>query len=303
MRVLSKQIFRFIVTFLLSASVTTVALAGEIFRPYINTMDKAGVNYNTTVSSTREALEASDFEIVGEYSPYTGAHIIVVTNDALKTNAANSSMGGFGAMQRIAITRVNNNIQVSVTNPRYMANVYRMKSDLKEVSKQLVSALGGKGTEFGTKYTFTAKKLRKYKYKAVMPYFDDVYELAKFDSQEQAIEVVEAGLDSRRGGVSKVYRIDIPDKDEVVFGVAMTKGCSGDKYIMDRIDGNYLRGTAHLPYEILVSKGKVLALHPKFRIAQSFPDLNMMQGSYTFFNIMCAPGTIEDVFLEVVGEE
>ena len=75
------------------------------------------------------------------------------------------------------------------------------------------------------------------------------------------------------------------------------------KDIMDRIDGNPLRGSAHLPYEILVSKSSVLSLHPKFRIAQSFPDLNMMAGDYTFFNIMCAPAAIEDVFLEMLGEE
>ncbi|MDH5614594.1 MAG: hypothetical protein OEY35_06140, partial [Gammaproteobacteria bacterium] len=255
------------------------------------------------VSSIRDALQASGFEVVGEYSPYKGAHIIGVTNDALKSNAANSDMGGFGAVQRIAITRAGNNTQVSTTNPRYMANIYRMKSDLRDVYEQLVSALGGKGTEYGSKYGFTSSKLRKYQYKDVMPYFDDVYKLAKFDSQEKAINAVEAGFESRRGGVSKVYRVDIPDKDEVVFGVAMTAGCSNDKYIMDRIDGEYLRGTPHLPYEILISKGDVLALHPKFRIAQSFPDLNMMQGSHTFFNIMCAPGAIEDVLLGIAGGE
>jgi len=85
-----------------------------------------------------------------------------------------------------------------------------------------------------------------------MEYFDDPSELASYDSQADAIAAVEEGLAQGRGGATKVYRIDIPGKDETVFGVALNdSGCSGDEYIMSRVDKSPVRSTAHLPYEIL----------------------------------------------------
>ena len=104
---------------------------------------------------------------------------------------------------------------------------------------------------------------------------------------------MEKSLAAGKGGVSKVYRIDVPGKDESVFGVAMTKKCSGDKFVMSNIDFKPVRSTAHLPYEMLVSGKKVYALYARFRIAINFPDLKMM-GDNSFFKIMCAPDAIEE---------
>ena len=42
---------------------------------------------------TKQKLGAAGFEVVGEYSPYDGASIVIVTNDALKANAAASEFG------------------------------------------------------------------------------------------------------------------------------------------------------------------------------------------------------------------
>ena len=58
---------------------------------------------------------------------------------------------------------------------------------------------------------------------------------------------------------------------------------------MDIVDQGLLKHTAHLPYEILVSGKKVLALRGRFRIAQSFPDLTLG----TFMKIRSAPGAIK----------
>ena len=302
MKFFSKKTISFIATFVVFLSLTPSVFATEVFKPYINTMDKVGADFNKTVSTTRDALANGGFEVVGEYSPYDGTHIIIVTNDALKNNATHSERGGFAAIQRVAITQVDDRVQVSATNPRYMANMYHMKSDLPDVTRQLISALGGNAKEYGRRQGLTADSLKKYQYKPVMPSFYDIYKLAQFASHNEAIEKVEKGLAAGIAGTAKVYRVDVPDKDEVIFGVAMTNGCSSDKYIMERIDGESLRGSAHLPYEILVSKEAVVSLHPKFRIAQSFPDLNMLEGDYSFFNIMCAPSAIEDVLQKMLGE-
>jgi hypothetical protein len=70
---------------------------------------------------------------------------------------------------------------------------------------------------------------------------------------------------------------------------------------MKEIDFKPLRSTGHLPYEILVSKGEVYALHAKFRIAVNFPDLSMM-GDHSFMKIRCAPDSIEGALKRAVGK-
>ena len=144
--------------------------------------------------------------------------------------------------------------------------------------------------------------IRKYHYMFGMEYFDEPSLLAKYKSYDEAISMVEKSLAAQKGGVSKVYRIDVPGKDETVFGVHLTKGCSGDKYIMDRIDFKPVRSTAHLPYEMLVSGKRVYALYARFRIAINFPDLKMM-GDNSFFKIMCAPDAIETALTLASGQK
>ncbi|MGE5174295.1 MAG: hypothetical protein ACM3MD_10765, partial [Betaproteobacteria bacterium] len=251
----------------------------------------------------KTALIAQGFTIAGEYSPYPDAVVIVATNDELKGNAAKSEHGGFGAAVRISVTKVKDEVQVAYTNPVYMANAYRMQGDLSGVADKLAAALGKK-EEFGAK-GLTAKKLRKYHYMMGMEYFDEPSKLAEYGSFEEAVSAVESGLSTGRGGVTKVYRIDIPDKKEAVFGVAM-KGATeankymDDKFIMSEIDFKDIRSTAHLPYEILVSDNKVYALYARFRIAISFPDLSMM-GSNSFMHIMKSPEAIRKALTQAVG--
>ena len=280
-------------------SFASAAQADDLLKPFIMVSNQPG-DMAQTVAKTKAALTSNGFEVIGEYAPYDGADIIVVTSPELKAHAAKSDMGGFGAMQRVSITKVKDNIQVAYTNPVYMSNVLRMDGDMADIAAKMAQALG-QGTPYGAE-GLTARKLRKYHYMFGMPYFDDPYELGEFDSHEAAVKAVEAGLAKGAGGVTQVYRLDIPGKQETVFGVHMTKGCSGDKYIMDRIDFGDLKSTAHLPYEMMVDGKKVVALHAKFRIAQSFPDLSMM-GSNSFFSIMCAPDAIDKALSAVVGKD
>ncbi len=255
-------------------------------------------------ASTKDKLTKAGFEVVGEYSPYPSANIIIVTNDELKANAAKSDFGAFGAAQRVTVTKVGNEVQVAFTNPVYMANIYRMKGDLKSVAAKLKKALGFK-KEYGPDEGLTAAQLRDYQYKWLMPYFTDRLELKEFGNQQVALQQVEKALTSaNKAGVKKVYRIDIPGKQETVFGVSMAGpgdiDCSGDKYIMDKIDFKKIKSTGHLPYEIVVSKGTAYALPAEFRIALSFPDLSMM-GSNSFASIMCAPTAIQEALTTAVG--
>jgi hypothetical protein len=273
--------------------VSANALAADvILKPFVLASKSAGTLADKSVQ-VKAALTAAGFIVAGEYAPFAGANIIVITNDELKKNAAASEFGGYGAVQRVALTEAGSSVQVSYTNPVYMANVYRMKSELNAVAAALASALG-KVEEFGAQ-GMTAKQARKYHYTIGMEYFDEPSVLAEYGSYDEAIKAVDTKLASNSNGVSKVYRVDVPGKQESVFGVAM-KGSGDNKYmddqfIMKEIDFHDVKSTAHLPYEILVSGNKVYALYARFRIAINFPDLSMM-GKNSFMNIMKAPEAI-----------
>ena len=153
----------------------------------------------------------------------------------------------------------------------------------------------------------SGEDLREYHYMFGMEYFDDPSELAEYDSYEQGVKTVEANLEKGVGGVTKVYRVDIPGKKQTLFGVAMDAPSDSeedqymdDEYIMDEIDFKDLRSTAHLPYEILVSGDQAYALYARFRIAINFPDLSMM-GSNSFMNIMDSPAAIEKALIQAAG--
>jgi hypothetical protein len=272
----------------------------EGLKPFVLGAEPQQADLEQAAAAVKTSLQAQGFEVAGGYSPYPNAVVIVVTSEALKANAAKSDFGGYGAGMRVAVTKVKDKLQVSYTNPPYWAAAYRMKGNLEEVKAKLAAALG-KQKEYGSEDGITEKKLRKYNYMMGMAKFDSLgdHELAQFKSYQEAVNAVEAGLAAGKAGVTKVYRIDIPGKEEAVFGVAITKGKGADKYIMDYIDFGDVKSTAHLPYEVLVSGNKVYHLFAKFRIAISFPDLSMM-GSNSFMSIMSAPGAIKDALTETV---
>jgi hypothetical protein len=252
---------------------------------------------DAAAAKAEAAVKSKGFEVVGSYQPVNGVKIIVITNDALKNMAAESKNGGFGAMERIAVVARDGQTQISYTNPSYWWNAYRMKGDIAPVQSSLSSALGNM-REFGADEPLSADDLREYHYKMMMPYFDDVDELADYDNHAEGVQTVEANLAANKGGVKKVYRIDIPGGKMTVFGVELTKGDGADANILKQIDTSDLSHAAHLPYELLVVDDEAVALNGKFRIAISWPSLSMM-GSNSFMSISGAPDSIEESLEEV----
>ncbi|RPI36773.1 MAG: hypothetical protein EHM54_04885 [Nitrospiraceae bacterium] len=268
----------------------------ELLKPYVLASVGAS-SLDKKTGEVKAAVGQHGFQVVGEYSPYKGAHIIVVTSDALKKNAAKSDFGAYGAIVRISLTeKKGGDIEVAYTNPLYYAQAYRMKDPLSGVAASLEKALGKKSV-FGSQKGLKASKLRSYHYMVMMPYFDDQVSLGSFASQEEALKAVEANLAARKGGSSKVYRVDLPDKKESVFGVSITEGDGADRTIMPVIDSGDPKHTAHLPYEMVVTGGKVYMLHGKFRIALDFPDLTMG----TFMKISGAPSAIEERLKQIAA--
>lgn len=265
---------------------------------------KGSESTDIALAKVKKKLTDGGFKIVGSYSPYPGTTVIGVTNQALGKAAAQSKFGGYGAVQRVAVTRVGKETQVSYTNPRYMAAAYRMKGDLEATAKALEAAMG-RVQDFGLEEGMPDAELREYHYMFGMPYFDEPDKLAEHKSQAEAVAIIEKNLAKGLKGITKVYRVDIPGKEETVFGVAMKgKGEKGkdqdDTFLMSEVDFKPLRSSPHLPYEILVSEGTAWALSARFRIAINFPDLSMM-GSNSFMNIMGAPDAISEALTIIAG--
>lgn len=286
-----------------AAVVLSATVQAESLKPFVLASSSSSA-MEPVVEQTREKLSSAGLEVVGEYAPYPGALVIGVTSDALQSAAAKSDFGGYAAVQRVAVTQVGEQVQVSYTDPVYMSHAYRMNADLSPVAAQLKQALGAEKT-FGPEQGLSGDDLRDYHYMFGMPYFDDPLELASHKSYEAAVEAVEAGLAAGASGASKVWRVDIPGKKESVFGVGLKTPEGGDKnmddyYIMSEIDFKPVRSTAHLPYEVLVSGDKVYALPAQFRIAVNFPDLKMM-GDNSFMNIMGSPDAIKASLSQAAG--
>jgi len=288
-------------SFVLALAATLAFAQDAPLKPFV-LGSKAPGDVAQKVEATKAALTGAGFTVAGSYSPYANTTVIAVTNDELRSTAAKSEQGGFGAALRVAVVKVKDEVQVSYTNPPYWAAAYRLKGDLKETAVKLQAALG-RVEEFGAK-GLTPDQLRKYHYTFGMEYFDEPSVLGSYASHEDAVKAVEAGLAAGKQGVTKVYRVDVSGKKEVLFGVAM-KGEGDnknmdDKYLMSEIDFKDVKSAAHLPYDILVSDKKVLALYARFRIAISFPDLSMM-GANSFMNIMSSPEAIRKSLMLTVG--
>jgi hypothetical protein len=258
------------------------AQADSTYKPYVLA--------TAAPDEVKTKLAAEGFEVVGEYKPYDGAIVIVVTSEALKKTAAQSDKGGYGAAVRVAITgkpALEGETQVSYSNPKYWANGYRMATDLNDVATALEKALGNNG-QFGSEEGLSKSDLREYQYTWGMPDFEDQIKLAEHATYDKAVSTVEKNLKDGKGDTQFVYRVDVSDKNETVFGMGVKKGKGGDEHVMTTL--NHKTHTAYMPYEILVSGKEVYMLPGRFRIALSFPDLSMG----AFMKIFSAPGAIKE---------
>ena len=147
---LRKTLFAGFISVCLSAN----ALADEILMPFV-LAGTSGGDVKTVAAEVKSKVTAAGFEVVGEYSPYAGADIIIVTSDALKAAASKSDFGAYGAAQRISVTKNGDTTEVVYTNPIYMAAAYRMATDLADIRAQLECALGAM-EDFGSEKNLTA---------------------------------------------------------------------------------------------------------------------------------------------------
>jgi len=277
----------------------------EVLKPFVLGKTPPG-SMADVVEYTKVQLTNQGFTIVGSYMPYPNATVICASHPDLTAAAAAAENGGFGAVQRVAVTEVDGKLQTSYVNPAYMGTAYGL-GKLESVSAGLADALGHE-QEFGAE-GIKEENLGpgEYHYKMLMPYFNDIDVLNTYPDHETGVKTVEANLAAGKGGTLQVYRIDLPGREVTVFGVGIPQGDGPDagdkdtdKEIMDIIDYQDPRSTAYLPYELMVQGNQAVALRGRYRIAVYFPDTSMT-GSHGFTAIMSAPGGIKKALEAVAG--
>ncbi len=290
---------------LVSFLIADPVAANTTYQPFVlASVNDAGLDEQT--EATISALEQAGFAVAGQYSPLENTNVIVVTSPNLTAIAALSEKGGYGAGQRVSVSLREDKTEVAFVSPLYIQHAYRMEGDLQSVYDQLSQVLGNIET-YGAEKEMTAKKLAKYHYMMTMQRFDDPSELGSFDSFDAALAAVESGLAAEGDALTQVYRIDIPGKDQTVFGVGMNAITEDEEDIdstfqMLVVDFEGYSKAAYFPYEVLVNGNEVEALHMRFRMAVHFPDLRMM-GEHGFTKLMSSPGATEDALEEMVAGE
>ncbi|MEJ2141103.1 MAG: hypothetical protein P8Y24_01895 [Gammaproteobacteria bacterium] len=273
-------------------------------KPFTLAYEGSNTSLSAMTKKVEGRLKASGFQVIGQYNPYSTANILIITSKELKKIAAKSSYGGFGAALRVAITDKDKKIQVTHNNPNYVGLAYNMKNDLANVKTRLKKALGYVN-DFGGGEGVKASDLPDYNYTFGLEGFTGFFELATFKSHRAALQAVESNLEKGKFGISKVYRLDVPGKQQSVFGLSLKADAESqpflnDEYVMNIIDYHDTRSTPHLPYELMVNGNKVIAMHPHFRLAINFPDLKMF-GKNSFGKLMDLPYVYEEFFIKAVG--
>ena len=282
-------------------------VSAQNLKPYI-----VGFETSESITDIKEKvianLESNEIKILGQYQPALDKNrlVIVISSPELENAVKNiGGLAGFAASLRVGITTENGKTVVSYTNPAYWGNAYfrgdfdKVSSNYAILTTHLENAMKASGTysgkDFGSEKGLTIKNLRKYHYMMGMPYFDDQVELADLGNYQTALAKIESNIAKGIPDLKMVYKIEIPDKELTLFGFALS-GEKGESKFLPTIDIHNPKHTAFLPYEVLITGGKVHILHGRYRIAISFPDLTMG----TFSKIMATPGNIENLLKQVV---
>ena len=259
-------------------------------------------NMEDVIQSSKEALTSSGFKILGDYKPANSSDLAVVcyTSSELEKIALSfEDRGALAAALKLGFKKEGDVIKVSMLNPMYLFYAYFIDgvdkqeealAKISEEAKNAMKKIGSDFTPFGG--TLEKKKLQKYHYKVMMPYFDDADKLNEFSSFEEGLKTIQANLESGIGETEKVYELIYTDKEVAVFGVALKSAETGESKFLPIVGDSQV---AAMPYEIILQGNTATILPGKYRIALHWPELTMG----TFMKIMSTPGDIKDTMQEL----
>lgn len=277
-------------------------LARAEFRPFVEGAPVAA-DVESAVASAQEQLANEGLEVVGAYAPAEGVHVLAVSNEALRETASESKRGGYGAVVSIAFEQDGDQTRVSYQNPQYIAHGYRLEGNHEPAFQALAGALGAKGYFGGD--PISEANLRTYQYAFGLETFVDPVDLGGFASFSAADRQITERVKNGELGTELVYRVEIPGKDQIVYGVAMQTDDPNahGAALVQAVDHDAPRGYAFLPYPVLLDGNAAETLNLRFRMALFFPDLPMMGGDASFFKLRSAPDAINDLLIAVVDGE
>jgi uncharacterized protein (DUF302 family) len=271
------------------------------YQPFVE-----GVTLNQSLADATKKvtseLTKAGFEVVGQYSPLKNVTILSISSPDMLKNAEQTDRGGYGAALSVALENAGGKTMVSYVNPPYLANGYQMAGDNADVAAALAKAIG-KVKTFGAKPR-TAKKLRNYQYAFGMETFTDPMDMGTFNGFNSADRTITSRLKEGKDGVSLIYRIKIPGKNQIVYGVRLNSSnddANGVKLVQSVDGGAAPHRYAFLPYEVLLDGRHAEALNLRFRMALFFPDLPMLGGDASFFKLRSAPDAIKSVLSKALG--
>lgn len=265
--------------------------------PYIKIGDLQ-TDMNIAVSRVKQALTDGKFEILGSYNPEENPNLKVIafTRADLKNTVIKVlDRGALAAVLKVGLIKKGDTVTVSYTNPMYIFNAFLRKETprylktLQKINDDVKLTFAGIGNDFtGFGGGIPAKKLWKYHYKIMMPYFSDPAELKTFSSFVEGLNIIESNLKDKTLQLKQVYKLVFPDKKVAVFGIALLNKEDGEAHFLPKIGEENI---AAMPYEIILQNKTLTMLKGKYRLALSWPELSMG----TFMGIMSTPGDIKDM--------
>jgi hypothetical protein len=273
---------------------TPVALA---INPYIKGDSVAGGDVKKAMQQVQKKLQGAGFTIAGSYMPQglDSYGVVVATEQGMLDTIA--SIGGAAIVAAGIRVGVKADGTVSYMNPEYWYRAYfgkqfsRHRDEVKELEERLKQALGATARFGGD---VPAEKLANYQYTFGLEHFKDSAQLKKYPSFDAAISTIQRNLSQGVKDTALVYKIVLPEKRLAVFGVAERDPRIGDAAWVSKLVPEHI---AALPYEIYVIDDQAFALHPRYRIALSWPALTMG----TFLKIGNTPAEILATLTAVAG--
>ncbi|WP_346858625.1 hypothetical protein [uncultured Draconibacterium sp.] len=257
----------------------------------------SSTDINSAIQSSKDALSASGFSVIGEYNPGNSNDLAVLcyTSPELEKIALGfNDRGALAATLKIGFKKDGDQVKISMLNPMYLFYAYfidginsqeKALAEISDKAKNAMKKVGADFTPFGG--TLDKAKLQKYHYKVMMPYFEDAEELNEFSSFEEGVKTIQENLKKGKGETEKVYERIYANEKVAVFGVALKNKETGEANFLPIVGDDHV---AAMPYEIIIQGNTASILPGKYRIALHWPELTMG----TFMKIMSTPGDIKD---------
>lgn len=267
--------------------------------PYIQAEKLKPAETAKVAEEVEGKLKAAGFQVLGHYFPkqLPDYGVVVVADEGILNDIR--ALGGANIVGAGIRVGVKSDGTVGYMNPDYWYRAFfrgqfnKAEKSVRAVQEKLARTLGA-GLGFGGDET--AAELPRYRYILGMERFDsDKNQLAEHVSFDQAVKTIRDNLDKGVANTSKVYEVVMPNEKMAVFGVAMNDETLGDGRWIAKIDGQ--QSIAALPYELYVVNNTANALFGRYRIALSYPDLNMAH----FMRIVSTPDEIREALGAVAG--